>query len=640
MGNAIGLEEDLNLASVLEIPQCFCVSERRGRNNCTPVNPISCDVHCEDPEDRRQRERFLLQNTLPQQLPDFHTRLARAKGAQLHDQLPRVMVWRENVNPAATNRRPYPPHASGVHANSGDQSQLPAWAEETDDEEEEVEVSTQDSMLNFSARGANCALTVLYNQKTMVGKSVKLGPASNVSQGGATSSSSGAVSASATNNSADNFQFFNFVIPSGNPKSVHFKLDRLDHDYPMQFQLDTDFGVQIGGLDILPLLTLERAFYEEDLRFLATNRNSARKQSSSASSPQKFSPDAANADAMARRNLRDQQQGSSPITGRAVASASMPNCNSPTSRLNAGEGVTDDALGAAAGLPATASSPVTSPTRGPAATAAFSPDQTRRRSMSPQRQQEKLSVEVRDGGVCVIPGLYTMKNEVELEVRGMAGTEEVSLYLNGGEAVLDTQVRLTPQFRTLKYYITPLAYHVHSLDFLFRFREDARPSLDLQPCVVVSRRIGVLCRGKQNILPSTVYYPLDPENRSGGGDPQDEEDLQVVRNGIFRRPGIYRMMPYGKALKTLIDSAGAAVATNPGGVLQPSRQLLPGQNRNARSSSSGSSASGTTDGGRDAGSAAASNRSAYGFVSNSTGSGGGGPLHATPTLQAFAGRRI
>lgn len=83
----------------------------------------------------------------------------------------------------------------------------------------------------------------------------------------------------------------------------------------------------------------------------------------------------------------------------------------------------------------------------------------------------------------------------------------------------------------------------------------------MQPCAVISRRVGVLCRGKQNILPSTCYYPLVDESGSsggGGGDfsssgSSDQSADQVVQNGILRRPGIYRMMPYGKMLKTLID---------------------------------------------------------------------------------------
>ncbi|CAD7935506.1 unnamed protein product, partial [Amoebophrya sp. A25] len=131
-----------------------------------------------------------------------------------------------------------------------------------------------------------------------------------------------------------------------------------------------------------------------------------------------------------------------------------------------------------------------------------------------QSQTCQRSLDFREGKVCCLPGLYTMKNNIEFEVRGMSGTEDLSLYLNGGEVVLETSIKLTLDFTRLRYTLTPMSYRLHSLDLLLRFRNDERGE-GMQPCAVVSRRVGVLCCGQQNVLPSVTHYEPPAESAAG-----------------------------------------------------------------------------------------------------------------------------
>lgn len=513
MGNALGLED--NAPPLFEIPSCqeFCVASTgrhgSGGAGASCGNMVQCDIHCEDPDDRRMRERTLLQHAVKTQLPAFGVRLPR--GAQLQNSLPRIEVWKDREaassssstsstslstsrstasgssasisgGSAATSSALFPGGDTGGDIDVRVPQQAGGWLQVSDDEdteEEEVHICTQDSVLNFSARGLNCVLTVLFNQKSSVqgaNKSITFPATVEVEprqepleqlHAAVHSVPEELQSDENRRHSKIDYKFYHLSIPSGNPKSVHFKLDRLDHDCAMQFQLDPDFGVQLNGLDILPLMFLERAFYEDDVQGLlmmsagsctggprVSTSSSALSSTASGSGGGKIVSQAAapphpyrGGGVMNQMNSSATRFSPSPgkgSIGRSSSSSSTPSLNMVVEQdINM----------------ATSSSLQLEPQPEPPTSSLVEPHRLpplpgpRRssRSLSPQRLQAKTAHAVRDGWVCTVPGLYTMKNEVELELRGMTGCEEVSLYLNGGEAVLETQVGLSNDFRKFKY---------------------------------------------------------------------------------------------------------------------------------------------------------------------------------------------
>ncbi|CAD7935504.1 unnamed protein product, partial [Amoebophrya sp. A25] len=124
-------------------------------------------------------------DNLSQLLPPFTALRTVARG-QMLEAAPRVEVWREN---AAASKQ-----AEGTENTTGHRRGSSRIVVSDEEDELEMQVCTEDSVLNFMARGSNCIVTVLLNQKTSVGRCLRFDHFEN------------------------NFKLYQLEVPSGNPR--------------------------------------------------------------------------------------------------------------------------------------------------------------------------------------------------------------------------------------------------------------------------------------------------------------------------------------------------------------------------------------------------------------------------------------